>query len=328
MGLNPIFLMKESWQKKFWSGVLISWIVLVCLGGWYVDKQVIVVIALAAMNTILLAYIWYINASGNRCQEAFHKKDREKERMVTNLAIAEKIQKQLLPASIPHLSGLDCYVRSRPSEEMGGDFYQIIQPDQRRVLFAMGDVAGHGLPSGIISIMIDTLFYTFSQQSLSLIDILVEINKVLYKRIDPSLFASMVLVAWDKEKHTLTMVSAGFGYLFHWQNKRHQVEKVKGGGMALGMIEDIRSYLKEKVIDFEPEDSLIVSTDGISDICNEHGERLGVNRLKEWTAEHASQSSAQELFEALSKEITRFAPIQNPQDDLTLMVLKRLHAKN
>ena len=314
--------MRFSWQRIVWSSVLICWVVLLCLGGWYADKRTVVVVALAAMNTISLAYIWYINALSKFHQPVLLE-DAEKKRMGTSLAIAEKIQKQLLPSHIPQITGLDCFVRSRPSEEIGGDFYQVVETDSDHVIFAMGDVAGHGLPSGIISIMIDTMLYAFSQQSLSMVDMLSEMNKILYKRIDPSLFASMILLSWQRSTQELTMVSAGFGYLLHWDRDTKLTSMVKGGGIALGMIKNIRPYLAEKKVVFEEGDSLVVATDGISELLGENGDRLGLSGLSAWTDRYADSKSAQAIFESLSKEIAAFAPTKKQPDDITLMVLTR-----
>lgn len=311
--------MLRHWQKIIWSIVVVIWVTLICLGGWYADSHTVVAITLAGMNTILLAYIWYINT---RSLKPVTNEDQEKKRMVTNLAIAEKIQKQLLPTKIPVMEGLECCVRSRPSEEIGGDFYQILEPDSDHVIFAMGDVAGHGLPSGMISIMIDTMLHAFNNRSLSLVDELVEMNKVLYKRIDPSLFASMILCSWEKSTQKLVVASAGFGYLLHWDAQKKQVNKIKGGGMALGMIADIRPFLEEKEVILNLNDSLVVATDGISEILNEDGQRLGVKGVAEWITQTADGASAQTLFDALSREIAQSVHTKT-HDDLTLMVLNR-----
>lgn len=312
--------MHRNWQKIIWSVVLVVWVILVCLGGWFADGHAVVVIALAGMNTILLAYIWYINTLSSA---KVINEDVEKTRMVTSLAIAEKIQKQLLPTKIPVMNGLECFVRSRPSEEIGGDFYQILEPDNDHVILAMGDVAGHGLPSGIISIMIDTMLHAFNSRSHSLVDKLVEMNKVLYKRIDPSLFASMILCSWEKSTQKLTVASAGFGYLLHWDARLKQVKKIKGGGMALGMIADIRPFLEEKQIGLSDHDSLVIATDGISEIIDGNGKRLGVDGLSQWIEQSADGASAQVLFEALSKEIAQLMLAKQQHDDLTLMVVTR-----
>lgn len=311
--------MLRHWQNIVWSIVVIIWVILICLGGRFADSHAVVAIALAAMNTILLAYIWYINTHSFK---RVNNEDLEKKRIVTSLAIAEKIQKQLLPTTIPSIKDLECCVRSRPSEEIGGDFYQILEPDSDHVIFAMGDVAGHGLPSGMISIMIDTMLHAFNHRSLSLVDELVEMNRVLYKRIDPSLFASMILCSWEKSTRKLTVASAGFGYLLHWEAQKKQVNKIKGGGIALGMIADIRPFLEEKEIVLHVDDSLIIATDGISEILNQNGDRLGVQGFSEWIAQAAERTSAQELFDALSREIAQSLQTK-PHDDLTLMVLKR-----
>ncbi len=312
--------MHRNWQKIIWSVVLVVWVVLVFFGGWFADGHAVVVVALAGMNTILLAYIWYITT---RSSVRVSDEDLEKTRMGTSLAIAEKIQKQLLPTKVPAMNGLECFVRSRPSEEIGGDFYQILEPDSDHVVLAMGDVAGHGLPSGIISIMIDTLLHAFNGRSHSLIDKLVEMNKVLYKRIDPSLFASMILCSWEKSSQKLTVASAGFGYLLHWEAQHKQVKKIKGGGMALGMIADIRPFLEEKEIPLSDSDSLVIATDGISEIVGSNGKRLGVGGLSQWIAQSADGASARILFEALSKEIAQSMLAKQQHDDLTLMVLTR-----
>jgi len=243
-------------------------------------------------------------------------------RINTSLAIAEKIQRQLLPRNLPEIPGLDVYVKSRPSDEIGGDFYQILSLPNA-TLFAIGDVAGHGLPSGMVSIMLDTLLHAFGPD-LRPKDVLTEMNRILYRRIDPSLFSTLLLLYWDHENQRLMFSSAGHGYLLHYDNGKNMLNARKSGGIALGMIPDISAHVREEEMSFLPGDALVVCTDGIIEMRNSHGESLGAEKFHHIVTQHAPLDSAQKVFDNVSQDILSFAGTAKQIDDLTLMVLKRI----
>jgi sigma-B regulation protein RsbU (phosphoserine phosphatase) len=317
--------MRYSWQRKIWKLVVVLWTIVILMCVWDSSSSgpnpSIVMVLVAAIGTFFLAYMW---STEQQIRRLLARRRLEQPVVDTSLAIAEKIQRQLLPKNIPNINGLDFHAYSQPCEQIGGDFYQILTQADRTII-AIGDVAGHGLPSGIISIMVDTLLYTFSMQAYTPVAMLRELNRVIYRRIDPSLFATLLLLTWYPYEQKLTLTSAGFGPILHAQQQSQQVVSVKSNGIAIGMISDITPYIEEQVLPFAEGDSLVVSTDGIIEMRSRSKHQLGIAGLQSITAQHAfSSPTAQHLFNAVSKEITHHRPMTEKQaDDWTLMVIKR-----
>lgn len=245
----------------------------------------------------------------------------EEDRMRTSLAIAEKIQKKLLPSLITPIKGLDIYAKCRPSDEIGGDFYQIIPLTSTQALISMGDVAGHGLPSAMVSIIVDTLLYAFMGEE-DLSTMLAKMNTILYQRIDPTLFSTLLLLKWDNENQTMFGVSAGFGRFLHYQSACGEVSIIKGGGVALGMIENNKQKIARHQFQFVAGDVLVLYTDGIPEMRNSLGEHLGVTRLHTMVLQHVNLSTSEQIFDAVSQDILNFAGTAKLVDDVTLMIIR------
>ncbi len=321
--------MIRKWRTWIWSFLLLIWttaiaVSLVVLFTAYYGLLLAFVLLLLA-ETIVFTFLWYKGENTALSPESnYSEKDilLDATRINTSLAIAEKIQKQLLPRNIPQIPGLDVYVKSRPSDEIGGDFYQVLSLPNATLL-AIGDVAGHGLASGMISIMLDTLLHAFGPD-LRPKDMLTEMNRILYRRIDPSLFSTLLLMYWDHEGQRLMFSSAGHGYLFHYSDQQKVLHARKSGGIALGMIPDIASHVREEGMVFLPGDTLVVCTDGITEMRNIQGDTLGIQTFRDIVSKHAPLSSAKIVFDEISQDILSFAGTAKQVDDLTLMVLKRI----
>ncbi|MBI4836178.1 MAG: SpoIIE family protein phosphatase [Candidatus Abawacabacteria bacterium] len=245
------------------------------------------------------------------------------ERLVNSLLVAEKIQKYLLPAHVGTITGLDVYAKSRPSEEIGGDFYQVIPISPTRTLFAIGDVAGHGLPSAMISIIVDTLIHAFAKEQ-DMQKMTKQINTILYQRIAPNLFSTLLLLLWDSETKLMSIVSAGFGRFLHYHSADRIINTIKGGGIALGMVKSDKSIATTRQLVFTSGDVLILSTDGILEMQNGLGKRLGIERWAKIAQQHAALDSAEAIFQALSRDILSFAGTAKQIDDVTLMVIRHI----
>lgn len=247
----------------------------------------------------------------------------EEERIRTSLAIAEKIQKHLLPELRSPVNGLDIYAKCRPSDEIGGDFYQIIPLAAHQTLISMGDVAGHGLPSAMVSIIVDTLLYAFMDES-DLLSMVAKMNAILYQRIDPTLFSTLLLLKWDEKKQMMLGAGAGFGRFLHYQSHSNHIAVIKGGGIALGMVADSAKQIAHHQFSLLSGDVLVLYTDGIPEMRNPLGERLGVDRLQTMVMKHCSLTSSEEIFEAVSQDILNFAGTAKLIDDVTLMIIRRV----
>jgi len=245
----------------------------------------------------------------------------EKERISSELDIAARIQQNLMPQDFPELPGIELAAKTRSSSEVGGDTFDIIQADEDNTIIYIGDVTGHGVPAGLIMIMVDVLIHTFITQYKTTKEIMMNVNRHLYPRIDSTLFMTMIMMHWNTSKQKLTYASAGHEHIIHYHAKSQKCTVTRSGGIALGMVPDIENIAIEKEIPLEENDAIVLYTDGITEARNEQGEMFGLKRLVQ-AVEQFGYKNANGIFDRVTRALSTFI-IQAPQeDDITLIVLK------
>src|SRR5690606_11285792 len=86
----------------------------------------------------------------------------EKERLARELAIARGVQRRLLPQQLPRLPGLQIVASSVPAQEVGGDYYDLLQLDDHRLAFIVADVAGKGTSAAFYMAELQGIFRALS----------------------------------------------------------------------------------------------------------------------------------------------------------------------
>ncbi len=249
----------------------------------------------------------------------------EHEALKKELDSAQNIQRELLPKQLPEIPGLDIAAKTRPASEIGGDAYNFYQKDERYFAY-IGDSTGHGLPAGLIMIMVDILMDTFIAIENDLLEMLFQINRFLKPNLKATMFMTLILLEWDPNDNKFSWVGAGHEYLIHVNTSEEKIYSVKGGGIALGMIEDNRALTKKQEIKMQKGDFLILFTDGITEAKNVLGEIYGKDRLESFLKLHAkSKISAEDLFEKIAIDVSRFMEGHRQEDDMTLMIFKCLN---
>src|SRR5262249_49156262 len=107
----------------------------------------------------------------------------EKKRLESELQIASHIQTAILPRD-PQIEGLQMAARMLPAAEVGGDYYDVF-PFEGGCWIGIGDVAGHGLPAGLVMLMIQSVVYALVQNdpAASPSNIVRELNSVLFENV-------------------------------------------------------------------------------------------------------------------------------------------------
>ncbi len=242
---------------------------------------------------------------------------------------AQDIQRMLIPKLAPEIPGLDVVAKTRPASEIGGDTFDFYNKGDRHILY-IGDSTGHGLPAGIVMVMVDALLETFIDIKESLTDIMISLNKYLKPHLKPSMFMTMILMEWNPKTSLLTWVGGGHEYLVHMKTKQGQIESIQAGGIAVGMLADNSKLVKEKNITLEEGDFVVLYSDGITEAKNRQGEDYGLKRLCDLIQSQASMDlTPDQLFQKIAIEVGRFMGGSVQLDDMTLIVLKHStrHAK-
>jgi len=245
-----------------------------------------------------------------------------KERVAKELELAVKIQKQLLPKTVPLVKGLDLAAGIISAEEIGGDLYDFLRVDNDNLIFYLGDVTGHGVPSGIVGSIANALFFTFAGKK-DPKEILIDVNAVLKEKASQTMFLTLVLMHWDAGKEKMIYISAGHEQIIHYKAKEKKVVLLPAGGVALGMIPKIDKMLQSREVDFQEDDILLIYSDGIPEAWRNEKEMYGMERLKEAVEHSSSFDSALAIRNAILSDVDQFREGYKQMDDITSIVVKR-----
>ncbi|MCX7655417.1 MAG: PP2C family protein-serine/threonine phosphatase [Treponemataceae bacterium] len=305
---------------------LVGMIVLFKEGSSYVfPKERSILNDLANEVSIALTLI-----NGKRIQE-------DKNRLSQEMDVARNIQMSVLPKSIT-IEGYDVAASMTTATEVGGDLYDYLK-NQNRYFLAIGDVAGHGLPAGLMALTFMSALHGCikTQQELGQIlspsqiydivnRVLVEINR---NRIGSDKFMTANIV--QEEGGTVTYAGSHLIGLVY-RSKEKYVEEIPGmtqRAAFLGLSEYAHSSSSLGSFTLAEGDVLLLYTDGLIEARNKHGELFGLERVKQ-TIQKVGERSAEEIRQSLLEEVSRFAEQGdlrkyegNFADDITLVVLKK-----
>jgi len=249
---------------------------------------------------------------------------KERRRMSSELDIAAQIQKDVLPKEAPEAPGLDIVAKTRTASEAGGDIFDFLSSaDNSQIFIYIGDVTGHGVPAGLVMMMVETLITAIvSQGVLNGKDLMLNTNALLTPRISSRLFMTAVMLRWDKVQQKMYYTGAGHEHILIYRAKTEIVEMIRSGGIALGMIPDSAKITEEKEIPLEIGDAIVLYTDGITEARNQTDEMYGVERLQEALKKNGYQPSAEGIFNHLTTDFSQFVGEYVQVDDITMIVIK------
>lgn len=135
---------------------------------------------------------------------------------------------------------------------------------------------------------------------------------------------TMVMLRFHHPTNTMTYLGAGHEHIIHYHTKTATAETIRSGGIALGMLPDMSKIAKEITMDFQPNDLLILYSDGFTDAKNTKGERFGLERLTKMVQTVGNNMHTDDIFDQLAVELTAYMEDSIQEDDITLMVIKRL----
>ena len=127
------------------------------------------------------------------------------------------------------IPSLEIALASAPASEVGGDSLDIIPGKNNNYYIYIGDVTGHGVPSGFVMMMVNALVSAFVVSEESSARVLVETNRILKPRIKQNMMMTCVMLRWNEVTKTLFYTGAGHEYLLVYKAKENKVFKVKSG---------------------------------------------------------------------------------------------------
>lgn len=246
------------------------------------------------------------------------------------LAIASDVQRRMLPRSLPTAPGLDIAARYEPSLELGGDFYDVFELGNQ-IGMVVGDVVGKGIAAALLMSHVRATLRAHVQDVYHIDEVMRRVNRALCRDTLESEFASAWYGVVDPQSLRLTYVSAGHEPPFLIRRSAPgappEVTELRGGGLVLG-IDASESY--ERIpFQLQRGDIVVAYTDGLMDVRNFAGEKLGRTRLESTVRDLVAKEpegsvTAARTLEHLMWTVRQFAGLMPRPDDITIVVLRAL----
>ena len=242
---------------------------------------------------------------------------RQRERIDQELKIAQIIQQQFLPKSLPNLPSWHVAAFYRPARTVGGDFYDFIPLPDGRVMFVVGDVTDKGVPAALVMASTHALLRAAAPRLISPGKVLGHVNEMLCVDIPAHMFVTCLALVLDPVSGQIEFANAGHDVPY--VRTRNGVQELRARGMPLGLMPGM-DY-EEKSFQFEPGDCALLHSDGLAEAHAPDREMFGFPRVSELVGKGPSGEA---LIDLCLTELGNFTgPDHEQEDDITLVSLQR-----
>ncbi|RWA69395.1 SpoIIE family protein phosphatase [Mesorhizobium sp.] len=248
----------------------------------------------------------------------------ENVRLGAELAVAKHIQMMVLPKpfELEAIPGLEIAAYMRPADEVGGDYYDVLQ-NGSRVKIGIGDVTGHGLESGVLMLMVQSVARALQETNEGdprrFLD---RLNRAIYKNIERTNTGKHLSLAFlDFEDERVTLSGQHEEVLV--VRADGEVERIDtiDLGLPVGLENDISPFIATHDIRFGSGDVIVLHTDGVTEAEDKDRKLFGFERLSQ-SAQKRHGASAEEIKTGIIEDLMAHIGIQKIHDDITLVIIR------
>jgi serine phosphatase RsbU (regulator of sigma subunit)/anti-sigma regulatory factor (Ser/Thr protein kinase) len=242
---------------------------------------------------------------------------RDRERMKQELHIAQLIQQQFLPSELPDLGGWHVAAFYRPARTVGGDFYDLVELADGRVMVVAGDVTDKGVPAALVMASTHALLRSTAGVTTSPAEVLQRVNDLLVPQIPVNMFVTCLALVIDLKTGRTRFANAGHN-LPLVRRADGSVTRLHARGMPLGLMPGSAYDEVETVI--ETGEIVFLYSDGITEQHDAGGEMFDFARTEAIVAE---STSGDDLVDQAVARLNEFGAGVEQEDDITLVALHR-----
>ena len=246
----------------------------------------------------------------------------EKERIGTELALATRIQADMLPnifPAFPERPEFDIYASMDPAKEVGGDFYDFFLIDETHLGLVMADVSGKGVPAALFMMISKILVQNFAMTGRSPAETLKAVNDQICSNNREEMFVTVWFGVLDTETGTITAANAGHEYPAMMQSGgKFELLKDKHG-FVIGGMEGMR--YKEYELTLSPGSKLFLYTDGVPEATNAENELFGTDQML-LALNEEPDAGPEQILRHVRQAVDGFAQEAEQFDDLTMLCLE------
>jgi serine phosphatase RsbU (regulator of sigma subunit) len=241
-------------------------------------------------------------------------------RMAEQMRLAGLIQRKMIPEKAPSISGLDIAATYIPCYDVGGDFYDFLQLDENRIVIAIADVMGKGMPAALMmSCFRSTVraYVEIEDAGKTVRGVIDKLNKMTCRECTGGEFITFFYAVIDIKEKNITYCNCGHepAVLI----RAGQTTNLEKGGLVLGV--DPKTEYEIETVDLIDGDCLLFYTDGLVDAANFDGDLWGKENLLKTGKEFAC-CSAEQMIRNILLYRRRFVGLANQLDDISVVTVK------
>ncbi|MEO8177698.1 MAG: SpoIIE family protein phosphatase [Deltaproteobacteria bacterium] len=258
-------------------------------------------------------------------EEVAERERAERQRLAHELSLAARIQASVLPQKLQAV-GLEISASMVPATEVGGDCYDVL-PFAGGAWLSIGDVAGHGLGPGVVMMMLQSSVAAVlrADPEISPAAALEVVNAVLFENLKQRLqqgeYATLMLLRYESSGRIRFAGAHEEPLVYRARSGR--CELLPAPGLWVGIKPSVRGQMPESEVVLEPDDVLLLYTDGAVEARNANRQQYGVQRLaSELEAVHGAP--VEQIRDHLLLAVQGWMDKQ--RDDITLVVARQVGA--
>lgn len=255
--------------------------------------------------------------------EDLRKTTAEKEKIESELKIAQDIQTSFLPSIFPPFplkKEFDIFAMMHPAKEVGGDFYDFVLIDDKHLFFVIGDVSGKGVPAALFMVIMKVLLKTEALRKITPKEILEKVNNIIAMDNDSCMFATIFCGILNTDTGDIHYANAGHNppLIYNKTNDTFDYLKINKG-FVLGPMPDME--FKTETLTLKKDDILFMYTDGVNEAMNKDHVQFGEPRLKN-DLEKCQKDDVTDMIHCIRKKIADFVLDAEQSDDITMLAIK------
>ena len=234
-----------------------------------------------------------------------------------------RLQKLLLPQSLPEYEGLRFRAFYQPAQAAGGDYYDVIQLTEDEIAIVIADVSGHGAPAAMNMGIARSILHTVSlSQQTSPSQTMYLLNKLLCRLLGENAHITMFYVVLHLKDWTIRWASAGHGPSILCRTGESEVEIISenSDGPPLGWWNT--AEFEEQATSLSPGDLFFLYTDGLIEAIDNRGSQFTMEKLVD-ILNRVKKSTPEKAIEEVLKGFRTHVSETVLEDDLTLLAFQR-----
>jgi phosphoserine phosphatase RsbU/P len=250
--------------------------------------------------------------------------DAMREATARDMRIAREIQMGILPtdlAAATRGTGIEVHAVIEPAREVGGDLYEVLRASDDRVVVALGDVSGKGIPAALFMAVTITVLRTLARQIAEPDEILRRLNDELAAQNPRGMFVTMQCLVFDLAKRRVSCAGAGHHCLALLSEDRPARLACPSSGRPAGLMPN--NPIERETLPLRRGDTFVLFSDGVSEAMDGEEDFYGEERLLTALGAMAGKTPA-DTVAGIMADVRRFTAGAKQSDDITILAARML----